>query len=78
MKIWSWPDVLTWLRVEYRLDPKPDITYLGTRDQRALAIKLDRLTTKEAARLLGMPESSVKTRLSRAKIRLRAALVEGM
>ena len=42
------------------------------------AVVLDGLTTKEAARLLGMPESSVKTRLSRAKIRLRAALVEGM
>jgi RNA polymerase sigma-70 factor (ECF subfamily) len=42
------------------------------------AVVLDGLTTKEAARLLGMPESSVKTRLARAKIRLRAALVEGM
>jgi RNA polymerase sigma-70 factor (ECF subfamily) len=42
------------------------------------AVVLDGLTTKEAARLLGMPESSVKTRLSRAKVRLRAALAEGM
>ncbi len=42
------------------------------------AVVLDGLTTKEAARLLNMPESSVKTRLSRAKIRLRSALVEGM
>ena len=39
---------------------------------------LDGLTTKEAARLLQMPESSVKSRLSRAKVQLRAALVEGM
>jgi RNA polymerase sigma factor (sigma-70 family) len=42
------------------------------------AVVLDGLTTKEAAGLLGMPESSVKTRLSRAKVRLRVALVEGM
>jgi RNA polymerase sigma factor (sigma-70 family) len=42
------------------------------------AVVLDGLTTKEAARLLQMPESSVKTRLSRAKVQLRAALVEGM
>jgi RNA polymerase sigma factor (sigma-70 family) len=42
------------------------------------AVVLDGLTTKEAARLLGMPESSVKTRLSRAKVQLRAALVEGV
>ncbi len=41
------------------------------------AVVLDGLTTKEAARLLGVPESSVKTRLSRAKVRLRTALVEG-
>lgn len=41
------------------------------------AVVLDGLTTKEAGRLLGMPESSVKTRLSRAKVRLRTALVEG-
>ena len=49
MKIWSWPDVLTWLRVEYRLDPKPGITYLRTRDQRALAIKLDSLNPAAAS-----------------------------
>jgi RNA polymerase sigma factor (sigma-70 family) len=42
------------------------------------AVVLDGLTTKEAARLLGMPESSVKTRLARAKVRLRTTLVEGM
>jgi RNA polymerase sigma factor (sigma-70 family) len=41
------------------------------------AVVLDGLTTREAARLLGVPESTVKTRLSRAKVRLRAALVEG-
>jgi RNA polymerase sigma factor (sigma-70 family) len=42
------------------------------------AVVLDGLTTKEAARLLRMPEGSVKTRLSRAKVQLRAALVEGI
>jgi RNA polymerase sigma-70 factor (ECF subfamily) len=41
------------------------------------AVVLDGLTTREAARLLRVPESTVKTRLSRAKVRLRAALVEG-
>jgi RNA polymerase sigma factor (sigma-70 family) len=41
------------------------------------AVVLDGLTTREAARLLGVPESTVKTRLSRAKVRLRTALVEG-
>ena len=49
MKIWSWPDVLTWLRVEYRLDPEPDVAYLSTRDQHALAIKLDSLDLASAA-----------------------------
>lgn len=42
------------------------------------AVVLDGLTTREAARLLRMPEGSVKTRLSRAKVQLRAALVEGV
>ena len=42
------------------------------------AVVLDGLTTREAARLLHMPEGSVKTRLSRAKVQLRAALVEGV
>jgi RNA polymerase sigma factor (sigma-70 family) len=41
------------------------------------AVVLDGLTTKEAARLLGMPQASVKTRLARAKVQLRSALVEG-
>ena len=41
------------------------------------AVILDGLTTREAARLLGMPQASVKTRLARAKVQLRAALVEG-
>ena len=41
------------------------------------AVVLDGLTTKEAARLLGMPEGSVKTNLSRAKARMRTALAEG-
>ncbi len=42
------------------------------------AVVLDGLTTKEAARLLHMPEGSVKTRLSRAKVQLRVALAEGV
>jgi RNA polymerase sigma-70 factor (ECF subfamily) len=42
------------------------------------ACVLDGLTTREAARLLQMPEGSVKTRLSRGKAQLRAALLEGM
>jgi RNA polymerase sigma-70 factor (ECF subfamily) len=42
------------------------------------AVVLDGLTIKEAAQLLQMPEGSVKTRLSRAKVQLRAALVEGI
>jgi RNA polymerase sigma factor (sigma-70 family) len=42
------------------------------------AVVLDGLTTKEAARLLQMPEGTVKTRLSRAKVQLRAALMEGL
>jgi RNA polymerase sigma factor (sigma-70 family) len=41
------------------------------------AVVLDGLTAKEAAQLLHMPVSSVKTRLYRAKARLRAALAEG-
>jgi RNA polymerase sigma factor (sigma-70 family) len=42
------------------------------------AVVLDGLTTKEAARLLHMPQGSVKTRLSRAKAHLRTALAEGL
>jgi DNA-directed RNA polymerase specialized sigma24 family protein len=42
------------------------------------AVVLDGLTAKEAARLLGMAVGSVKTRLSRAKAHLRAALAEGL
>jgi hypothetical protein len=41
MKIWSWPDVLTWLREEYQLDPAPDTTYLTTSQTHELAVKLD-------------------------------------
>ena len=42
------------------------------------ATVLDGLTAAEAARLLQMPVGSVKTRLSRAKAHLRAALAEGL
>jgi RNA polymerase sigma-70 factor (ECF subfamily) len=42
------------------------------------AVVLDGLTAKEAACLLRMPVGSVKTRLSRAKAHLRAALAEGV
>ena len=40
------------------------------------AVVLDGLTAREAAHLLNVPVSSVKTRLYRAKARLRAALAE--
>jgi RNA polymerase sigma factor (sigma-70 family) len=41
------------------------------------AVVLDGLSAREAAHLLHVPVSSVKTRLYRAKARLRAALAEG-
>jgi RNA polymerase sigma factor (sigma-70 family) len=41
------------------------------------AVVLDGLTAREAAQLLHVPVSSVKTRLYRAKAHLRAALAEG-
>jgi RNA polymerase sigma factor (sigma-70 family) len=41
------------------------------------AVVLDGLTAKEAAQLLRVPVSNVKTRLYRAKAHLRAALAEG-
>jgi RNA polymerase sigma factor (sigma-70 family) len=41
------------------------------------AVVLDGLTAREAAQLLHVPVSSVKTRLHRAKAHLRAALAEG-
>jgi RNA polymerase sigma factor (sigma-70 family) len=41
------------------------------------AVVLDGLSAREAALLLHVPVSSVKTRLYRAKARLRAALAEG-
>lgn len=40
------------------------------------AVVLDGLTTKEAGRLLGVRENTVKTRLHRAKAQLRTALTE--
>lgn len=39
-----------------------------------LATAIDGLTTKEAARLLGVPQGTVKTRLMRARAQLRAGL----
>jgi RNA polymerase sigma factor (sigma-70 family) len=42
------------------------------------AVVLDGLSAKEAAQLLHVPVSSVKTRLYRAKAQLRAALAEGL
>ena len=41
------------------------------------ATVLDGLTTREAARLLGVPQGTVKTRLHRAKAQLRHELMEG-
>jgi RNA polymerase sigma-70 factor (ECF subfamily) len=41
------------------------------------AVVLDGLSAREAAQLLQVPVSSVKTRLYRARARLRAALAEG-
>lgn len=41
------------------------------------ATVLDGLTTREAARLLGIPQGTVKTRVYRAKAHLRASLMEG-
>ena len=41
------------------------------------AVVLDGLSAREAAQLLDVPVSSVKTRLHRAKAHLRAALAEG-
>jgi RNA polymerase sigma-70 factor (ECF subfamily) len=40
------------------------------------ATVLDGLTTREAARLLGIPQNTVKTRLHRAKAQLRTSLAE--
>jgi RNA polymerase sigma-70 factor (ECF subfamily) len=40
------------------------------------ATVLDGLTTREAARLLGIPQNTVKTRLHRAKAQLRVSLTE--
>jgi RNA polymerase sigma-70 factor (ECF subfamily) len=42
------------------------------------AVVLDGLTTREAARLLGIPQNTVKSRLHRAKAHLRQDLAEGM
>jgi RNA polymerase sigma-70 factor (ECF subfamily) len=40
------------------------------------AVVLDGLTTKEAGKLLGVRENTVKTRLHRAKAQLRGSLAE--
>ena len=42
------------------------------------AVVLDGLSAREAAQLLGVPLSNVKTRLHRAKAQLRATLAEGL
>jgi DNA-directed RNA polymerase specialized sigma24 family protein len=42
------------------------------------AVVLDGLSAREAAQLLDVPVSSVKTRLFRAKAHLRATLAEGL
>ena len=42
------------------------------------AVVLDGLSAREAAQLLNVPVSSVKTRLYRAKAHLRATLAEGL
>jgi RNA polymerase sigma-70 factor (ECF subfamily) len=42
------------------------------------ATVLDGLTTREASRLLGIPQGTVKTRLHRAKAHLRRELTEGL
>jgi RNA polymerase sigma-70 factor (ECF subfamily) len=42
------------------------------------AVVLDGLSAREAAQLLNVPVSSVKTRLFRAKAQLRATLAEGL
>jgi RNA polymerase sigma-70 factor (ECF subfamily) len=42
------------------------------------AVVLDGLTAKEAAQVLNVPVSNVKTRLYRAKAQLRATLAEGV
>ncbi|MET0740774.1 MAG: RNA polymerase sigma factor [Candidatus Nanopelagicales bacterium] len=42
------------------------------------AVVLDGLTTKETARLLRVPENTVKSRLHRAKAHLRSQLMEGL
>ena len=49
-------------------------------DMRAVvqATVLDGLTTREAARLLGIPANTAKTRLHRAKAQLRQNLTEGL
>src|SRR6478672_3986920 len=82
--VWGHPEVApaaeeqVLLSVEYG-DLGQALTRLSP-EMRAViqAVVLDGLTTREAARLLRMPEGSVKTRLSRAKVQLRAALVEGV
>lgn len=27
MKVWAWADVISWLRIQYRLDPEPEVRY---------------------------------------------------
>jgi hypothetical protein len=56
MKIWSWPDVLTWLREGYHLDPEPNTTYLTASQTHRLAVKLD--NARITAALLPSDESA--------------------
>ena len=66
------------LSVEYG-DLGPALARLSP-EMRAViqAVVLDGLTAKEAARVLDVPVSNVKTRLHRAKAQLRGTLAEGL
>jgi RNA polymerase sigma factor (sigma-70 family) len=66
------------LSVEYG-DPGAALARLSP-EMRAViqAVVLDGLSAREAAQLLNVPVSSVKTRLFRAKAHLRATLAEGL
>lgn len=44
MKLWTWGEVLEWLRAEYRLDPEQDVRYLSADDIARLNVELGRRT----------------------------------